>query len=63
MSPTLWQPALGYQLLHLREAKQAEMLVHSGNEVRTVKTGVCTLGCAGAQNFTGTRKAHHMVSE
>lgn len=63
MSPTLWQPTLGYQLLHFKEAKKAEMLVHSDKEVRTVKTGVCTLGCGRAQNFTGTGKAHHVVSE
>lgn len=34
MPPTLWQPTLSYQHLDFEEAKAAEMLVRSDNEVR-----------------------------
>lgn len=60
----LWQPIFsGFSsFTHMKEAKE-ESPVLSDNEIRTVKTGVHALGWGQAQNYSDTRKAHHMVSE
>lgn len=58
----LWQPTPGFLVLHMKEAKE-ESPVLSDNEIRTVKTEVHALGWGQAQNYSDTRKAHHMVSE